>query len=138
MSDAPIRGEPHNPGAGGWPTIRYFNKETGPDGANYDKKTSKSMCDELGDFDTMIEYVEAAGSTSLCSVIDGSGCDERSLKYLEKMKLKSLDEQQAQITRLEGMEGNQMKEELKEWILMRKKLLKNLVAAAADGNNEEL
>ena len=31
-----------------WPTIRYFNKETSKDGAPYDKKTDKAMCDELG------------------------------------------------------------------------------------------
>lgn len=41
--------QPYSPGAGGWPTIRYFNKETGKDGAPYEKKTDKAMCDELGD-----------------------------------------------------------------------------------------
>ena len=35
-------------GQGGWPTVRYFNAETGYDGAPYKQKTSKSMCDELG------------------------------------------------------------------------------------------
>lgn len=35
-------------GAGGWPTVRYFNKETGYGGKAYPKKTSKAMCDELG------------------------------------------------------------------------------------------
>ncbi len=33
--------------------MRYFNAETGYDGAPYKQKTSKSMCDELGD----MEYV---------------------------------------------------------------------------------
>lgn len=28
---------PHNPGSGGWPTIRYFNKETGVAGEKYTK-----------------------------------------------------------------------------------------------------
>ena len=41
-------GGAQNPGAGGWPTIRYYNKGTGYDGAAYQKKTKKSMCDELG------------------------------------------------------------------------------------------
>ena len=36
------------PGSGGWPTIRYYNKETGVDGASYTQKTSMSVCDELG------------------------------------------------------------------------------------------
>lgn len=36
------------PGKGGWPTVRYFNKETGPEGKQYEKKTSDAMCTELG------------------------------------------------------------------------------------------
>jgi hypothetical protein len=50
--------------AGGWPTIRYFNKETGLEGASYEQKTSKSMCDELGNEDNMIAYVEDAAGIS--------------------------------------------------------------------------
>ena len=46
LSEEPIRGG-HNPGAGGWPTIRYFNAETGLAGASYVKKTDDAMC-ELG------------------------------------------------------------------------------------------
>jgi hypothetical protein len=37
-----------SPGAGGWPTVRYFNKATGYDGSPYQKKTSDPMCTELG------------------------------------------------------------------------------------------
>ena len=40
LSEEQIRGN-HNPGAGGWPTIRYFNKGTGYDGAPYAKKTDQ-------------------------------------------------------------------------------------------------
>ena len=40
-------------GAGGWPTIRYFNKETGYGGGNYKKVTSGAMCDELGNEEHM-------------------------------------------------------------------------------------
>jgi hypothetical protein len=42
-------------GAGGWPTVRYFNAETGYKGAPYKKKTSGSMCDELGNNQYMRE-----------------------------------------------------------------------------------
>lgn len=86
------------------------------------------MCDELGDFDTMMEYVEEAGKTSLCA-IDGSGCDDRSAKYMYKMKAKSNEDQAAQLKRLEGMEGNSMKADLKDWLRLRKKLLKTLIAS---------
>ncbi len=47
-------------GQGGWPTVRYFNTATGYDGAPYQKKTSKSMCDELGDMTYMRAYVQAS------------------------------------------------------------------------------
>ena len=46
--DTRAGGEGANPGAGGWPTIRYYNKETGILGKSYEKKTDASMCDELG------------------------------------------------------------------------------------------
>jgi len=52
-------------GKGGWPTIRYFNKETGYDGQPYSKKTSDAMCTELGPkHDHMNVYIEEAGKTS--------------------------------------------------------------------------
>lgn len=129
LSEDPVRGEPHNPGAGGWPTIRYFNKETGIDGANYEKKTSKAMCDELGDEEMMQSYIEEAGGTSLCSISDGSGCDDREKGYIEKMKAKASEEVAAQLRRLEGMEGESMKPDLKKWLKKRKKILKSLSKA---------
>lgn len=46
-----------SPGQGGWPTIRYFNKETGIEGGSYVKKTSLPICQELGDIETMKAYV---------------------------------------------------------------------------------
>lgn len=48
LSEAPIRGPPYNPGKGGWPTVRVFNKDTGVDGAEYPKQTKQAMCTELG------------------------------------------------------------------------------------------
>jgi len=56
-------GEPYNPGAGGWPTVRYFNKETGIAGGTYVKKTGDPMCVELGKDEHMIAYVEEYGKT---------------------------------------------------------------------------
>ena len=46
------------PGKGGWPTVRYYTKETGIEGAAYEKKTGQSMCDELGDETYMQGIVE--------------------------------------------------------------------------------
>ena len=45
LSESQVRTGPDggdlSPGAGGWPTIRYFNKGTGYDGAPYAKKTDQ-------------------------------------------------------------------------------------------------
>ena len=37
-----------SPGKGGWPTIRYYNKETGIEGAPYAQVTKDRMCVETG------------------------------------------------------------------------------------------
>ena len=63
-------GVPQNPGQGGWPTIRYFNQDTGYGGAPYEKKTSAAMCEELGNVDNMRAYVEDYG-IKLCDVATG-------------------------------------------------------------------
>lgn len=134
LSEEPIRGA-HNPGSGGWPTIRYFNKETGIAGGTYAKKTSKSMCDELGDEGMMSDYVEEYGNTSLCSVISKEGCDERESAYIEKMASNSNDANVSQLARLQNMEGSAMKPELLSWLKKRKTILKRLVAQSV---NDEL
>jgi len=67
------RGPPNNPGAGGWPTIRYFNQETGIDGASYEKKTGKSVCDELGPKENyLMEYIHQAASLTTSEQDDES------------------------------------------------------------------
>ena len=39
----------------------------------------------------MMDYIEEAAGTSLCA-LDGTNCDDKSLAYLEKMKVKSKGE----------------------------------------------
>ena len=100
----PIRGN-YNPGAGGWPTIRYFNAKTGYEGAPYQKKTSAPMCTELGSEENMQAYVEEAGATSLCSAADpeGTGCNEKEVAYIAKMKAAPAADVAAQLTRLQQL-----------------------------------
>ena len=131
MSEEPIRGN-HQPGAGGWPTIRYFNKETGIEGGTYQKITNDAMCTELGDMDNMVAYVEGYGNTSLCSVSDGAGCDDKELAYIEKMKGKSSEDISSQLTRLTAMEGESMKPDLLLWVKKRRKILAQLDSAKKD------
>lgn len=126
MSENQIRGH-HNPGMGGWPTIRYFNKETGYEGASYTKKTEGAMCDELGNLDHMQAYVMEAGQTSLCSIETKSGCSEKESGYIDKMQGKSAADRQAQFDRLSGMTGQSMKDSLKQWLGQRLAILKQFV-----------
>lgn len=135
LSEQQIRGDGNkfNPGKGGWPTIRYFNKETGYDGAEYTKKTDKSMCDELGDLKLMEAYVTEAGQTSLCTVLTGKGCSEKELEFAEKYRSASPAEISSQYKRLAAMVGNKVKPALAEWIAQRVSILKQL-----GGTHEEL
>mmetsp|Transcript_32310 Transcript_32310/g.53417 ORF Transcript_32310/g.53417 Transcript_32310/m.53417 type:complete len:157 (+) Transcript_32310:348-818(+) len=132
LSEAPIRGAPHSPGAGGWPTIRYFNKETGLDGGSYVKKTSESMCAELGDLNNMMDYVEGYGNTTLCRVDGETKCSEKEEAYIQKMKEEGAEAQEKQTTRLEtmvqGLEGD-----LQGWAIRRLRILKQLLADSTDG-----
>jgi len=128
LSRHPVRSN-HNPGAGGWPTIRYFTKQTGVAGGTYEKKTSLPMCQELGDIDRMINYVEDYSGTVLCGP-DGTNCNEKELKYLEKMKGQDADAQEAQMDRIENMLKKPMKAELKEWAHRRLRLLGKMLASS--------
>ena len=113
--------------AGGWPTVRYFNKETGIAGGTYTKKTSEPMCTELGNEERMIEYVEEYSKTYTCSVLTNQGCNEKEIGYIDKMKSKSNDELTSQFDRLISMEGSSMTPDLFIWLKKRKKILKQLL-----------
>jgi len=131
-----IHGEEQSPGAGGWPTIRYFNKETGYGGKPYSKKTSGAMCDELGPKEEYMQmYVEEAGGTSLCNVKKtDSGCSEKQKGFIDKWSSKPLDELQKQLTRLKGMvdkDGSAMKPEALTWAKQRLNIFKQLTQASA-------
>jgi len=93
------------------------------------------MCTELGNDKYMNEYVEEAGNTSLCK-LDGTGCDEKSKAYIEKMQQKTQADHEKQLKRLEGMDEKSMAPDLGAWLVKRKKILKLLLAAG--GSSEEL
>jgi len=131
LSEEEIRGD-HNPGAGGWPTIKYFNQKTGYGGKAYKQKTSNAMCDELGDDATMQAYVEEAGNTALCKASDGRGCGEKELAFIEAWKEKSKEEVDEQRHRLQGMAGSKMRPEGKSWVIQRLAILKQFHAPVKD------
>lgn len=131
----PRGGDTANPGSGGWPTIRYYNKETGVEGKSYVKKTSMAMCSELGpEGDHYLQdYVEEAAGTSLCSLEPPyAGCCEKEIKFIKKMDEKPMTDVVAQISRLEGMAKGKMKAELKIWVKQRLAILKKMSQVKAD------
>jgi len=131
LSEEQVRGN-HNPDAGGWPTIKYFNKATGYEGKPYEKKTSGAMCDELGKDENMQAYVQEAGNTSLCKVEDGAGCEDKEKEFIAKFKAKSSAEIEAQLTRLNKMKDGKMKPDLIKWIRQRIAVLKQLSTSKAE------
>jgi hypothetical protein len=123
-----------SPGAGGWPTIRYYNKETGVQGRDYEKKTSMAMCSELGPEGGMLQqYIEEAGKTSLCSVAPPyKGCSEKEKAFIGKVLALSDDERSAQLNRLEAMKGSKMKDDLRLWLNQRIAILSKLAASPVE------
>jgi len=133
-----VHGVDQGAGAGGWPTIRYFNQGTGYGGSAYPKKTSQAMCDELGPkTEYMQQYVEEQGGTSLCNVNKTEkGCNDKQKEFISKWADKPLEEVQKQLTRLKGMaetQGSSMKPEALTWAKQRLSIFKQL---AKNGNYE--
>ena len=119
-------GESYSPGAGGWPTIRYFNKETGIAGGAYTKRTSDPMCTELGNEEYMLEYVEQYAKTHLCNFDTGEGCSEKEMNFFNKYKDKSAEEIQTQMERLESMKDSKMAPHLFQWLKQKERILKRI------------
>lgn len=129
-----IHGTDQGAGAGGWPTVRYFNKETGYGGKPYAKKTSKAMCDELGPKEEyMQQYVEEIGGVSLCDVKNTDvGCSDQQKTFIDKWKGKPTEDYQKQMDRLQGMadkDGSSMKPDALKWVKQRIGIFKQLSKA---------
>lgn len=135
-----IHGVDQNPGAGGWPTVRHFNKGTGYGGKAYVQKTGDAMCDELGPkTDYMQLHIEEAGGTSLCNIKTQMGCSEQQTKFATKWADKGKDELQKQMDRLSSMvekDGASMKPEAFTWAKQRRAIVKELLKGVA--GSEEL
>lgn len=127
-----------SPGKGGWPTIRYYNKETGTQGADYVKKTSAAMCSELGPEGGLLQrYIEEAGKTSLCSIVapEYKGCTEKEIGFLAKAVEMDKEQRDQQIKRLTEVGSKKMKKDLAQWVNQRLSILTKL---AEDDNKDEL
>ena len=126
-----IHGTDMGAGAGGWPTVRIFNKATGYGGKAYEKKTSEAMCDELGPKnDYMLQLIEEYAS--LCDVKStDKGCTDKQKALIEKWADKPAAELSKQLERLTGMvdkDGSSMKAEALKWSKQRLAIFKQLSA----------
>jgi len=130
-----IHGVDQKAGAGGWPTVRIFNKETGYGGKAYEKKTDKAMCDELGPKEDYMQQLVEEYAT-LCSIDDTStGCSDKQKDFIAKWMDKPLEDVKKQHKRLDGMLGGSMKPEAKKWLKERMNVFKQV---ASKKHNEEL
>jgi hypothetical protein len=141
LAEQDIRGD-YDPGAGGWPTIRYFNNVTGYSGKPYPKKTDQAMCDELGDEANMQSYVEEMGGVLLCSDFaclcsrkEGGECAKKEIDYYEKNKAAAPADLQSKLRILAGSLQKSGKKD--EWMSQRVTILKLLVAIANEAANKE-
>jgi protein disulfide-isomerase A6 len=103
----------------GYPTLKYFNAETGTAGGDYQSGR---------DLDSLKAFVDE-NLEMKCSVTDQERCTEKEVGYIEKMRGKSADEVAAALKRLEGMRDGSMKPELKQWMVQRINILNQLTEA---------
>lgn len=92
------------------------------------------MCSELGPEGGMMqEYIESAGSTSLCSVVPPhKGCSEKEIKFITKMVSLTPDDWVRQRDRLIGMKQKKMKDNLLAWLNARLAILNKLLDSPAE------
>jgi protein disulfide-isomerase A6 len=105
----------------GYPTLKYFTSETGASGEAY----------ELGrDLASLKAFVQETLEIK-CALDDREKCTEKETAYLEKMTAAGVSKEDvaAALRRLEGMQGASMKPELKQWIVQRKNILKQIQEA---------
>jgi len=146
------------PGAGGWPTIRTYNSETGYDGKFAgDWKDSNNldgaMCDVFGKEETMQRYVEEMAGISapgvfvngvlctdfacLCAQREGGECTKQEITYEGKFRSLPLADIQSRLKLLSASLAKSGKDDA--WMKQRINILKLLAslraaedAAAAD------
>jgi len=77
----------------------------------------------------MAAYVEEYGKTALCDALspEFTGCSDREINYIKKIKASSLQEHISQLNRLNSLAGESMKPDLSIWVNARKKILQQLV-----------
>merc|ERR1712117_292818 len=69
-----------------------------------------------------MEILKIKGATKpadRCDIESLAGCNDKQKQYVEKQQGNTAEKRKAELQRLEGMQGGDMKEEKKNWILSR-------------------
>jgi len=104
-------------GVSGYPTIKYYTSETGKEGKDYNSGR---------DYDGLKKFVQDELEVK-CDVKNPTeGCTEKEQEFIKKNSAKSADDVKKALTRLEGMKSGSMKPELKQWLVQRINVLKQL------------
>jgi len=111
-------------GVQGYPTIKYF-VDGNTDGEDYSGGR---------DFESLSSFVEE--NIKRCDAWNPIDCSEKEKAYIEKMKGKTTEDREKQLTRLKNMEGASMTVELKTWKNQRINILTALTAKDAEGKEE--
>lgn len=100
----------------GYPTVKYFNAETGKSGAAYEGGR---------DYDALKKFTEETLSKA-CDIKTSENCDEKEVKYAESIKAKGADAIATEKARLTKMVGEKMKPEQRKWLSQRLNVLNQL------------
>jgi protein disulfide-isomerase A6 len=106
-------------GVSGYPTIKYYMQGE-KEGKSYSGGRS-------------LEALKTFTADTLevkCSVKDTSGCSEKETKFMENFKAKDGAAVSKELARLQGMKAGSMKPDLKQWLVQRINILKQLEAEA--------
>jgi protein disulfide-isomerase A6 len=99
----------------GYPTIKYY-KDGDKKGQSYNSGR---------DLESLKSWV-AGNLQVLCQVTDPKGCSDKEIKFIDLMKAKSGEDRKKELTRLDGMKTGSMKPELKQWLVARQNILKQM------------
>jgi len=153
LAEDQVRGKyAGEPGGGGWPTIRYYNKQSGYDGGFAgDWKDANghqgAMCDVFGDEETMQAYVEEMGGvlggitftlSCLCAKKDSGACSKKELDYYAKFEAAPLTDVESRLKLLSASQAKSGKSDawMSERISLLKLISKTRAMAAAEEKQE--
>mmetsp|Transcript_86776 Transcript_86776/g.280404 ORF Transcript_86776/g.280404 Transcript_86776/m.280404 type:complete len:151 (-) Transcript_86776:22-474(-) len=115
-------------GVSGYPTLKYFTKNTDTQGQKYTG-------------DRFIEDLEALVKEKLlggCEVDQLAACSEKEMAYIVKMKARSKADVTKELARLEGLLSGDMAPEKLAWLSSRVGILRQLSTGTENVASDEL